>query len=126
MMKKKTKGKDIYVTDISFDAGEEDLIKLFSVCGTVRSVHLLTDTRSGKFNGRAFVCMASDAETKEAINMLDGTRLIDRCISVCPTREKSEGEPHVEEVTEEKKRHRRQPKGLAKGKAKGQPKGRRK
>lgn len=125
-MKNKTKGKDIYVTDISFDASEEDLIKLFSVCGTVRSVHLLTDTRTGNFNGRAFVCMSNDAETKEAINMLDGTRLINRCISVCATREKGEGEPPVEEAKEEKTRRRRQPKGLAKGTSKGQPKGRRK
>ncbi|NOY14470.1 MAG: RNA-binding protein [Deltaproteobacteria bacterium] len=111
-MKNKTKGKDIYVTDISFDAGEEDLKKLFSVCGTVRSVHLLTDARTGNFNGRAFVCMASDAETKEAINMLDGTRLINRCISVCATREKPAAEPFA--ATEKRPRQRRQPKGRRK------------
>lgn len=112
-MKNKTKGKDIYVTDISFDAGEEDLKKLFAVCGTVRSVHLLTDARSGNFNGRAFVCMANDAETKEAINMLDGTRLINRCIKVCATREKPIGEP-IAEVAQERTCRRRQPKGRRK------------
>jgi RNA recognition motif-containing protein len=105
--KHKTKGKDIYVTDISFDVEEEDLRKLFSVCGTVRSVHMLTDAKTGHFNGRAFVSMASDAQTKDAINTLDGTRLVNRCISVSEARAKQETEePAVEEVKEKQRRPR--------------------
>lgn len=102
--KYKTKGKDIYITDISFDVEEEDLRKLFSVCGTVRSVHMLTDAKTGHFNGRAFVSMANDAETKDAINTLDGTRLVNRCISVSEARPKQEVETAVEEVREKKRR----------------------
>jgi RNA recognition motif-containing protein len=81
-MKDKTMNKELFVTDISFDVEEEDLRKLFAVCGTVRSIHLLTDKKTGKFTGCAFVKMTNAAEAKDAINMLDGARLINRCISV--------------------------------------------
>ena len=107
--KHKTKGKDIYITDLSFEVDEEELKKLFSVCGTVRSVHLLTDSRSGLFNGRAFVCMSNDAETKDAINTLDGTRLIDRIIKVRETRPKGVADPDTAEVEPEVKERKRRP-----------------
>lgn len=112
-MKNKAKAKDIFVSDISFDVVEEDLRKLFSVCGTVRTIHLLTDEKSGQFSGRAFVRMATDAEAKEAVNMLDGTRLINRCIRVAAARDKPVVAPLVA-VTEERSRRRRQPKGRKK------------
>ncbi len=92
-MSNKSKVKEIYVADISFKVVEEDLHKLFSVCGTVRGINMLKDLKSGNFNGRAFIRMASDAEAKEAINMLDGTRLLDRCISVSAARDKPVAEP---------------------------------
>ncbi|WP_303721334.1 RNA-binding protein [Malonomonas rubra] len=87
-MKNKAKSKDIYVADISFDAGEEDLRKLFSVCGTVKSVQLLKDKRSGLFSGRAFVRMANETEAKNAVNTLDGALLINRCIRASLARDK--------------------------------------
>lgn len=107
-MKTKSKGKDIFVADISFDVVEEDLRKLFSVCGTVRSISMLNDQRSGKFSGRAFIRMSTDAEAKEAINMLDGTRLINRCIQVSAAKDKPQAKPE-EEVVEKKPRRRRPP-----------------
>jgi RNA recognition motif-containing protein len=74
---------------------------------------MLTDQRSGKFSGRAFVRMATEAEAKEAVNMLDGTLLINRCIRVSAARDKPAAAPVVE-VAEEKPRRRRQPKGRRK------------
>lgn len=112
-MKNKSKVKDIFVDDISFDVVEEDLRKLFSVCGTVRTISMLTDQRSGKFTGRAFIRMSTDAEAKEAVNMLDGTRLINRCIRVTAARDKPEPAA-AEEVVEKKPRGRRQTKGRRK------------
>lgn len=88
-MKEKSTNKELFVTDISFDVEEEDLRKLFAVCGTVRSVHLLTDKKTGQFTGCAFVNMTSAAEAKDAVNMLDGARLINRCISVQPAKPKN-------------------------------------
>lgn len=108
-MKNKAKVKDIFVADISFDVVEEDLRKLFSVCGTVRAINMLTDPRSGKFSGRAFIRMATDAEAKDAVNMLDGTLLINRCIQVSAARDKPEEKPAAE-VTTKKPRRRQLPK----------------
>jgi RNA recognition motif-containing protein len=74
--------RDVYVANISFEATEEDLRKLFSVSGTVKSVRLLNDPRTGLFRGTAFVQMANAAEAKDAIVTLDGALLINRIISV--------------------------------------------
>ncbi len=115
-MKTKAKIKDIFVAEISFEATEEDLHKLFSVCGTVRSINMVTDQRTGLFKGVAFIRMANDAENREAINMLDGTRLIDRCIIVSAAKTKEElmaAEPIIE-MTEKKARRKRVPKGRKK------------
>lgn len=87
-MKNPPKNRDIYVTDISFDATEEDLEKLFTLCGTVKHIRLLTDPRSGQFTGRAFVSMATADQAREAVNMLDGTRLVNRCIKVKSARDR--------------------------------------
>ena len=114
-MTAKARIKDIFVSDISFEATEEDLHKLFSVCGTVRSINMVTDPRSGQFKGVAFVCMSNDAETREAINMLDGTRLIDRCIGVAAAKTKEEmAATTTVEIPEKRARRKRVPKGRKK------------
>jgi hypothetical protein len=75
-------GRELFVRHISANATEEDLFKLFSVCGTVNSVHLVTDPETGKLTGCGFVRMASDPEAKEAQETLDGALLVDRVIIV--------------------------------------------
>jgi len=109
IMGNKPKNKDLFVTDISFDTEEEELRKLFSVCGKVRSIHMLTDPRSGQFRGSAFIRMDTDSEAKDAINMLDGTWLDKRYIAVSAARDKPEKESAVG-AAEEKSRRRRAPK----------------
>ncbi len=78
---------DFYVGNISFEATEEDLRKLFELAGKVRSIHMITDHQSGKFKGCGFVKMA-DVKVREVIDTLDGTLLINRQIEV------SEAKPH--------------------------------
>ena len=75
-------GKELYVRHISDKASENDIRKLFSVVGTVVSVHLITDPETGQFKGCAFVKMATDNEAQEAITTLDGALLINRVIMV--------------------------------------------
>ena len=87
-MKNKNENKDLFVTDIAFEAVEADVHKLFSVCGTVRLVNLLTDKKSGKFTGCAFVRMSTGAEARDAINMLDEAQLFERSIRVKAVRPK--------------------------------------
>jgi RNA recognition motif-containing protein len=79
-------GRELYVGSISFDAGEEDLRRLFAVSGTVSTVHLITDPLTGKFKGCAYVKMSNAEEAKDAIESLDGALLIDRVITVTEAR----------------------------------------
>jgi len=87
-MTEKTKLKELFVSDIPFETTEEELRQLFSTCGTVRSIFMLNDAR-GHFKGIAFIKMATEKENREALNMLDGTRLLDRYIKVAPTKPKT-------------------------------------
>jgi RNA recognition motif-containing protein len=79
-------GRQLYVTNISFQATEDDLKRLFAVAGRVRTVKLLTDPDSGHSRGMGFVEMGSEAEAKEAIVTLDDALLIDRQITVVEAR----------------------------------------
>jgi len=79
-------GRELYVGSISFDAGEDDLRRLFAVSGTVSTVHLITDPQTGKFKGCAYVKMSNAEEAKDAIESLDGALLIDRTITVTEAR----------------------------------------
>jgi len=78
--------KDLYVRSISAEATEEELRKLFSVCGKVTYIHMVKDAKSGGFAGCAFVKMASEAEAKDAISTLDGALLINQTIVVSAAR----------------------------------------
>ncbi len=77
--------KSVYVSNISFEATEEEIFKLFSVVGKVSSIHLINDPATGKFSGTCFVKMAS-AEAREVIDTLDGAHLGVRPISVTEAR----------------------------------------
>ena len=122
-MKNRPRIKELFVDSIDFDATEEDLRKLFSVCGTVRSIHLLKDQHN-QFKGAAFIRLASDAEHRDAIQMLDDARLLKRCIRVVAARPKAQlGEsdtaspPNQERPRDPRKgqspRRKRAPKGSA-------------
>lgn len=74
-------GKELYVGSMSYDTTEYDLEKLFSVSGTVTSIHLICDP-TGQFKGCGYVRMSTEAEAKDAIASLDGAILIDKKITV--------------------------------------------
>lgn len=81
-----SKSKELYVGKISQNAGEEDIRKLFSIVGTVTSIHLITDAQTGEFKGCGYVRMATAEQTKAAIVDLDGALLIDKVITVSEAR----------------------------------------
>ncbi|UFS72284.1 RNA-binding protein [Geomonas sp. RF6] len=74
--------KELYVGKLSYDATEEDLKRVFSVSGTVTSVHIITDPHTGQSKGCAYVRMSTEAEAKDAILSLDGAIVMDRTITV--------------------------------------------
>ncbi len=75
-------GKRLYVGNISFKATEEAVRGLFAGYGEVVSINLVTDVRTGKPKGFAFVEMASDGEARRAMEALHGTLLLERPVSV--------------------------------------------
>ncbi|RQW77858.1 MAG: RNA-binding protein [Geobacter sp.] len=75
-------GKRLYVSNISFKATEEDLKTLFAKVGGVVSLNLVTDARTGKTKGIAFVEMASDEAAQQAIEAVNATLLLGRPLSV--------------------------------------------
>ena len=81
------KRRELYVGSLPYETGEDDLRRLFSVAGTVQSVHLITDPVSGKSKGCGYVKMSTLDEAREAINCLDGAMVDNRIISVSEARE---------------------------------------
>jgi len=75
-------GKELYIGSLSYNVTEYDIEKLFSVSGTVTSIHLITDHVTGEFKGCGYVRMSTEAEAKDAVESLDNAMLIDRQITV--------------------------------------------
>jgi len=74
--------KELYVGNLSYDITEDDLRRVFTVAGTVTSVHIITDTVTGASKGCAYVRMAGQDDIREAVESLDGALLGDRLMSV--------------------------------------------
>lgn len=75
-------GVEIYVGHLSGVVTEDEVQKLFSVVGTVTSVHLVTDSGSGESRGCGYVRMSTEEEAREAIDLLNGAKLGDGLIVV--------------------------------------------
>ena len=75
-------GIEVYVGQISGMVTEDEVKKLFSVVGTVESVHLVVDSATGEFRGCGYVRMSTEEEAREAIDLLNGAKLCDRLIVV--------------------------------------------
>jgi cold-inducible RNA-binding protein len=81
----------LYVGNLSYNSGENDLRDLFSAYGTVESVAVITDRDTGRSKGFGFVEFANDAEAQAAIAGLNGKEVSGRALTVSPARPKSEG-----------------------------------
>lgn len=72
----------LYVGNLPFKTGEQDLRAMFEKAGTVESVNVISDKFSGKSRGFGFVEMASAEEAEKAISMFNGQSLDNRAIVV--------------------------------------------
>ena len=72
----------IYVGNINYSLGETELQKIFEVLGTVDSIKIIRDKRTGKSKGFAFIEMPNKKEAIEAIKTLDGKELAGRNLRV--------------------------------------------
>ena len=80
----------LYVGNLSYDTKEATLSELFASVGAVTSVSLITDRATGRSKGFAFVEMASDTVTQQAIAELNGKEVDGRSITVAEARPKRE------------------------------------
>jgi len=79
---------NIYVGNLSYNIGENDLKEIFEEYGDVTSVKIITDKETGKAKGFAFVEMSNKEEAINAIRELNGAELDKRNIKVNEARER--------------------------------------
>ena len=78
----------MYVSNLSFHTGDDDLRKLFEQFGTVTSAKVINDRETGRSRGFGFVEMDSEAEAKEAIKGLNNKEIEGRAMSVSVAKER--------------------------------------
>ena len=82
--------KAIFVGNLDYETGEDELRQLFAVYGPVDRVRIVTDHYSGQPRGFAFVEMASAEDADKAITELNGAQLHDRKLNVNEARRSPE------------------------------------
>jgi len=80
--------RKLYVGNLPYDTGEQDLQSLFGSAGTVESVNVMRDMATGRARGFAFVEMASDADAQNAISQFNNYQLGGRNLTVNEARPK--------------------------------------
>ncbi len=81
----------MYVGNLPFSSGEDDLRKLFSEFGTVTESAVVMDRETARPRGFAFVSMDTRESMENAIRGLDGKELDGRKIVVNEARERDSG-----------------------------------
>ncbi len=82
--------KNIFVGNLSFNTGEDELRQAFEAYGQVDRVSIMTDRDTGRSRGFGFVEMTNNEEGEKAISALNGTQLGGRTINVNEARPKAE------------------------------------
>ena len=82
--------KNIFVGNLDFNTGEDELRKLFEVHGQVDRVSIMTDRDTGRSRGFGFVEMTSAEDGEKAIAALNGTQIGGRTLNVNEARPKVE------------------------------------
>jgi hypothetical protein len=79
----------LYVGNLSFEVGQEDLSSVFAEYGSVKRVQLPTDRETGRPRGFGFVEMGTEAEENAAIESIWD-------LSVCEPCEHKSNETEIE------------------------------
>jgi cold-inducible RNA-binding protein len=84
-------GRRLYVGNIPYTAGEQELQELFSRAGKVESVRVMRDAQTGRARGFAFVEMSTDEEAQRAATEFNQYQMGGRPLTVNEARPKPEG-----------------------------------
>lgn len=82
--------RKLFVGNLPFSTGEQDLQDLFSQAGTVESVTVMRDQMTGRARGFAFVEMGSDDDAQKAIQQFNEYSLGGRNLTVNEARPKTD------------------------------------
>ena len=80
----------LYVGNLSTDITEQKLRDLFGQAGEISKVDVITDKFTGQAKGFAFVEMATDAASEDAITRFNGHELDNNAIVVNVARPREE------------------------------------
>lgn len=72
----------IYVGNLPYKVGQEELKEIFAEYGTVASVHIPSDRETGRSRGFGFVEMENEDDEQKAIDALDGAEWMGRELRV--------------------------------------------
>ena len=83
--------RKLYVGNLPYETGEQDLQELFGSAGTVETVNLMRDMATGRARGFGFVEMATDEDAQKAIEQLNNFQYGGRALTVNEARPKTGG-----------------------------------
>jgi len=83
-------GRKLYVGNLPYEIGENDLQELFARVGGVESVSVMRDQATGRARGFAFVEMNTDEGAQKAIDELNASELGGRSLTVNEARPRPE------------------------------------
>ena len=72
----------LFVAGFPFDFDDADLKDMFELYGTVSSAKFVTDRNTGKSKGFGFIEMPDNTEAMETMQLLNGTKMKGKQISV--------------------------------------------
>ena len=81
----------IYVGNLNFQSGEDQLRDLFAEFGEIEEVAVITDRDTGRPRGFAFVSMPDDSQAQAAIEALNGKEFDERTLTVNEARPRTGG-----------------------------------
>ncbi len=87
---------NIFVGNLSYQAGDEDLREAFARFGQVTSANVIVDRQTGRSRGFGFVEMPNRDEALRAIQALNDSDLMGRPIKVNEARPREERPPRGE------------------------------
>ena len=84
---------NLYVSNLSYSATDDELNAAFAAYGVVSSARVVLDRESGRSRGFGFVDMPVEAEALTAINSLNGADVGGRPLRVVEARPKEDRPP---------------------------------
>ena len=81
---------NIFIASLPYNLEEAEIKEIFEDYGQVTSVKLITDRDSGRSKGYGFIEMPNEEEALKAIEVLNGTEIYQRNISVSKAQEKKD------------------------------------